>query len=46
MTPYDEDLTPAEIQLMQELKGKTRSEKDKILGELERSAAAWLPFMN
>lgn len=33
---YDDYLTPAEIMLIELLKNKTNSEKDEILGELEK----------
>ncbi len=35
MNIYDEDLTPREIKLMNELKNKNRMEQDQIIGEYE-----------
>lgn len=35
MNIYDENLTTAEIRLINELKGKTRMEQDQIIGEYE-----------
>ncbi len=32
---YDEELTPAEIKLIEALKGKNRMEQDQIIGEYE-----------
>lgn len=34
---YDEYVTPAEIRLMETLKGKSRMEKDQIIFEYERT---------
>lgn len=33
---YDENLTPAEIRLIETLKGKSRMEQDQIIYEYER----------
>ena len=33
---YDESLTPAEIRLIETLKGKSRAEQDQIIYEYER----------
>ena len=35
MNPFDDYLTPSEIRLINELKGKNRMEKDQIIGEYE-----------
>lgn len=35
MNPFDDYLTPSEIRLINELKGKNRMEQDQIIGEHE-----------
>lgn len=35
MNIYDQNLTPAEIRLINQLKNKTRMEQDQIIGEYE-----------